>query len=295
MRRDLPPLRLLTTFEAVLRAGGVQNAAAELNVTQPAVSQALRSLEEHLGTRLLDRRMRPATLTDTGHVLFRAVSNGMDEIEKAVQQIRAIEAIDQNVVTVACTICTGTYWLMPRLATFYSQHPQVTVQVVTSNGVPHFSPETDLLIRYGSGGWSDGESELLFREKLVPVCSPQASQRFCDGDFEKAVLLDVESQDDCWPGWEDYLNMIGHPGNPQGRRSFDNYVQATQAAIAGMGVMLGWVSNTGDLISEGRLVLFRDQPLYPGEAFYLVTPLNKQMKSATRLLASHLQGCAAAP
>lgn len=294
MRRDLPPLRLLTAFEAVLRAGGVQNAATELNVTQPAVSQALKGLEEYLGTTLLDRRMRPAELTETGHILFRAVSNGMDEIEKAVQQIRAIEAVDQNIVTVACTICTGTYWLMPRLATFYSQYPWLTVQVVTSNGVPRFSPETDLLIRYGGGDWGDGESEILFRERLVPVCSPQAIENLGSGDFEKAVLLDVKSPDDCWPGWTDYLNMIGHPRNRQGMRSFDNYVQATQAAIAGLGVMLGWVSNTADLVKEGRLVLFRDEALYPDEAFYLVTPLNRQMKSAARLLVGHLQRCVAA-
>lgn len=57
MRQNLPPLRLLTTFETVLRTGGVQNAAAELNVTQPAVSQALRNLEEFLGAKLLGFRL----------------------------------------------------------------------------------------------------------------------------------------------------------------------------------------------------------------------------------------------
>lgn len=294
MRRELPPLRLLTTFEAVLRTGGVQNAATELNVTQPAVSQALRSLEDHLGAKLLDRRMRPAALTEAGQILFLAVSHGMAQIGRAIDQIKAMESIDQNVVTVACTICTGTYWLMPRLAAFYSQYPDVTVRVVTSSGVPAFATDTDLLIRYGSGEWTDGQSELLFNERLVPVCSPQAVARLGAGDLEKATLLHVEAEDDCWPGWDDYFEAIEQPGNRQGDRTFSNYVQATQAAIAGMGVMLGWISNTGDLVKEGRLTVFRDQPIFPDGAYYLVSPARGQVKATSALLASHLRACAAA-
>jgi DNA-binding transcriptional LysR family regulator len=293
MRRELPPLRLLTTFEAVLRTGGVQNAAAELNVTQPAVSQALKSLEDHVGTKLLDRRIRPANLTEAGQILFRAVSNGLDQIGRAIDQIKAMERVEQNVVTVACTICTGTYWLMPRLAAFYSLYPDMTVRVVTSSGIPRFATDTDLIIRYGSGDWSDGESELLFRERLVPVCSPQAIARFGAGNLEKAILLHVEAEDDCWPDWNDYFEAVGLSGSRQGDRTFSNYVQATQAAIAGIGVMLGWVSNTGDLVREGRLAVFRDQPIFPDGAFYLVSPRRGRVKAASALLASHLRGCAA--
>lgn len=292
MRYELPPLRLLTTFEAVLRTGGVQNAAAELNVTQPAVSQALRGLEDHLGAKLLDRRIRPAALTEAGQILFLAVSNGIDQIGRAVDQIKAMEREDQNVVTVACTICTGTYWLMPRLAAFYSQHPEVTVRVVTSSGIPAFAGDTDLVIRYGSGKWADGKSELLFSERLVPVCSPQAVARLGSGDLGKATLLHVEADDD-GPGWDDYFKAVEQPGNRQGNRTFSNYVQATQAAIAGMGVMLGWISNTGDLVKEGRLVVFRDQPIFPDGAYYLVSQARARVKPATALLVSHLRECAA--
>ncbi len=235
--------------------------------------------------------MRPAALTEAGQILFRAVSNGLDQIGQAIDQIKAMECGEQNTVTVACTICTGTYWLMPRLAAFYNQHPDVSVRVVTSPGVPRFAPETDLLIRYGSGDWSDGESELLFGERMVPVCSAEAVERLGAGDLEKATLLHVEAQDDCWPGWDDYFELTGLSGIRQGDRSFGNYVQATQAAIAGMGVMLGWVSNTGDLVSEGRLAVFRDQPIFPDGAFHLVRPKRGRLKAASALLASHLRGC----
>ncbi len=293
IRRELPPLRLLTTFETVLRTGGVQNAAAELNVTQPAVSQALRSLEDHIGVTLLDRRMRPAALTDAGRILFRAVSTSVEQIGRAIDQIKAMERVDQNVVTVACTNCTGTYWLMPRLVAFYSQHPDVTVQIVTSPGVPRFAPDIDLIIRYGNGNWTDGRSELLFHERLVPVCSPESVAQLGAGDLEKATLLHVEAEKGCWPGWDDYFEAMGLSGKRKGHRSFSNYVQATQAAIAGMGVMLGWISNTGDLVRQGQLTVFRDQPLFPNGAFYLIGPKRGRPKAASLLLASHLRACGA--
>ncbi len=293
MRREIPPLRLLTTFEAVLRTGGVQNAAAELNVTQPAVSQALRNLEDHVGTKLLDRRVRPAALTEAGRILLQGVSSGFDQIGRAVDHIKALESADQNIVTVACTICTGTYWLMPRLAEFYNQHPEITVKVSTTNLIPQFASETDLLIRYGSGDCADGESELLFRERLIPVCSPDAMMRLGNGDLAKATLLHVEAEDECWPRWDQYFEAMGLSGSGQGNRTFSNYVQATQAAIAGMGVMLGWVSNSSDLLRQGQLAVFRDQPLFPDGAFHLVRPKHKKAKAAATTLARHLHRCVA--
>ncbi len=79
----------------------------------------------------------------------------------------------------------------------------------------------------------------------------------------------------------------------QGNRTFSNYVQATQAAIAGMGVMLGWVSNSSDLLRQGQLAVFRDQPLFPDGAFHLVRPKHMEAKAAATTLARHLHRCVA--
>lgn len=299
MDRQLPPLRLLSAFETVLRAGGVQNAAARLNVTQPAVSQALRSLEDHVGTLLLDRSKRPAALTEAGRILLHAVSGGLDQIESAIGRIRVLEQDGRNVVTIACTVCTGLYWLMPRLAAFYARHPEIVVQVVPTSGVPRFAAGTDLLIRYGAGDWPDGSCERLFDERLVPVCSPGIADRLGAGNFTDATLLHVETGEDLSPGWDDYFHETSLPHDRQGDISFDNHVQATQAALAGMGVMLGWIANTADLVREGRLVAFCDRSIIPGGAYYLISPPhgpnrhgpNRQGpgKPAAALLASHLK------
>jgi LysR family glycine cleavage system transcriptional activator len=132
----LPPLRLLTTFEAVSRYGSMREAAARLNVTQPAVSQALKALEDHIGAPLIDRSVRPARLTETGEVLALAVRGGLGQIAAAVENIRTLHETGNRQVTVSCTLGMASYWLMPRLPAFYARHPDITVNVQ--------APATDL-------------------------------------------------------------------------------------------------------------------------------------------------------
>lgn len=106
----LPPLRLLATFETVARLGSMREAAARLNVTQPAVSQALRQLEEHLGANLIDRSRRPAGLTASGEILSRAVRSGLGQIATAIDDIRVLQGSGEAQVTVSCTLGMATYW-----------------------------------------------------------------------------------------------------------------------------------------------------------------------------------------
>jgi DNA-binding transcriptional LysR family regulator len=277
-------------FDAVLKAGNTQKAAAELNVTQPAISQALKSLEDHVGVRLLDRRTRPAALTQAGSILQAAVSTGLGQISDAIGQIRVMQRAEESSVTIACTICTGTYWLMPMLANFYNEHPDIAVNVMTTQGTPSFSAGIDLVIRHGSGEWKDGKVIKLFDEKVVPVCSPALAKRF-NGvrGLENATLLHVMSNENAWLTWKDYFDLKGLSENRLPGRNFTNYVQATQAALAGQGIMLGWESNTGDLVREGRLVAFGDMPIFPKQASYLVMPGHHGLKSASQLLASWLE------
>jgi LysR family glycine cleavage system transcriptional activator len=281
----LPPLRLLTVFETVLRTGSVQKAASDLNVTQPAVSQSLKALEDHVGTRLLDRSKRPSTLTEAGRILHVGISEGFGRITEAFVQIRSLQNAAEQSVTVASSIGTATYWLMPRLADFYSEHQNIAVNVLTTAGAPEFQPGVDLIIRYGTGNWKDGRSIKLFDEKVVPVCSPAVVDRIeAEGGLSTATLLHVRSDDNSWLTWKDYLSLNGLPENRVLGRYFTNYVQATQAALSGQGVLLGWESNAGDLVREGRLVAFGATAYHPKEAFFLVCPAAAERREAVELL-----------
>ncbi|MDZ4311512.1 MAG: LysR substrate-binding domain-containing protein [Cypionkella sp.] len=296
----LPPLRLFAVFETVLRSGSPQRAAAELNVSQPAISQAIKALETHIGAALLDRRSRPPALTEAGRILQRAVADGLGRITDAIEQIHALQRVSPGSVTVACSVGTATYWLMPRLSGFYVDHSDVSVNVMTTaQGAPAITAGIDLAIRYGLGNWSDGRVIKLFEESVVPVCHPSLRQRMLDAGLGIAglPLLHVNSGEDSWLSWQDYLRAVGLPEPRGGGRSFTNYVQATQAALDGHGVMLGWDSNTADLLRRGRLVVLPFPKLQPKEAFYLVLPAHRDDQPAVRRLADWLcrPGAASAP
>ena len=271
--RHLPPLRLFAVFEAVMRTGSPQRAAEEMNVSQPAISQAIKALEIHIGARLLDRRTRPPVLTQAGQILQRAVSEGLGQISDAIAQVNALHQMSGQSVTVACSVGTATYWLMPRLTEFYGNHPDLSVNVMTTaHGAPPFTAEVDMAIRYGSGHWTDGRVIKLFEDSVVPVCHPKLLQRFLNETNSLAglALLHVNSGDESWLGWREFLRLAGQKEPHVMGRTFTNYVQATQAALDGQGVMLGWNSNTADFIKRGDLVALPFQYVRPKEAFYLV-------------------------
>lgn len=269
----LPPLRLLSVFETVHRTGGVKHAASELNVSLPAVSQALRHLETHVGTPLFDRSTRPAGLTDAGHILLKAVIENRDRLQEALEEIAALNT-GSNVVTVACTMGFATYWLMPRLDAFYRDHPDIVVNVQTApQEVPTLGPGTDIAMRYGDGAWRDGAVHLLFNEVIEPVCAPTLAKKITadGGSLASAFLIHVEFPDRRWVSWPQYFSRTAQTakGSAKGLK-FSNYVQATQAALSGHGVMLGWRSITGDQTANGLLVPAGLPSLLSGDAYHAV-------------------------
>ena len=271
MSRDLPPLRLLTAFAAVVRTGSIQGAAAELNVTQPAISQAVRKLEDHIGVALLDRGSRPARPTEAGLALAQTTTDSLGRIADLLAALRDTDAARARTVTVACSVGVATYWLMPCLSAFYHAHPDFLVNVVTTqSGAPPLADGIDVAIRYGHGRWTDGHVEHLFDEAVEPVCAPSLHARF-DGPVPPArvSLLHVRSTDVSWLTWAEYLALAGLPPVRGGGQSFTNYVQATQAAVEGHGMMLGWRSITGALVATGSLVPAGLPVVTPRDAYWL--------------------------
>lgn len=254
----LPPLRLLTIFDAVQRHGSMQRAASELNVTRPAVSQAIRALEDHIGAALLDRSVRPSAVTEAGLRLAQAIRGGLAQISEAIEDIRLSNGLAERQVTVCCTLGMATHWLMPRLVGFYATRPEIMVNVQAPPfDLPALGAGIDIALRYGPKSWKDGDTIRLFSELVCPVGSAAVMARL-QGDPERlteATLIHVRvPQSHGWSGWPDYLAARGLPRARGQKLTFDNYIQAVQAALDGRGVMLGWRSITAALVAEGRLV-----------------------------------------
>jgi LysR family glycine cleavage system transcriptional activator len=287
----LPPLRLLTTFEAVARLGAMRDAAAELNVTGPAVTQALKALEDHVGTTLLDRSTRPARLTESGQQLARATRDGLDMIARTIEEIRA--GAGEQSLTVSCTLGMATYWLMPRLSDFYARHPEILVNVqAPPTDLPAISAGIDLALRYGTGAWTDGETTKLFDEIVCPVGQPALVERLLAESIglNNAPLIHVRSpKTHHWAGWPDYFKHRGlgrHSGSGQ---FFDNYVQAVQAALNGRGLVLGWRSITEAFVAEGALVSWPDGAVDLGTGYHATLSPAGARKSATQLFLTWLE------
>jgi DNA-binding transcriptional LysR family regulator len=274
---SLPPLRLLGVFQAVAAQRSLSLAARTLNVSQPAVSKSLRELEQWVGAPLLDRSCRPIGLTQAGETLLAATRDGLGLIADALAAITRAQAERAQTLRLSCSIGFATYWLMPRLAAFNAAHPAIAVSVLTT---PHDAapdaPHADAQFRYGHGQWRDGSVISLFEERITPVASPAflATRAVTQGDLSHVPLIHVDVDNATWRTWSGYLASTGQTRRQPGPDlRFNTYVQATQAALAGQGVMLGWRSITADLVSQGQLATAALPAITPEDGLYcLVIP-----------------------
>lgn len=272
----LPPLRLLTTFDAVSRLGSMQQAADALNVTPPAITQAVRALEEHIGVPLLDRSVKPARLNAAGERLAQSTRSGLGQIAEAIEELRLMAGLSGRRLTVSCTIGMATYWLMPRLPDFYLRFDDIAVNVqAPPSDLPALSQGIDVALRYGRGDWRDGQSRKLFDEMVCPVAIPSliAMVAAAPDQLCSAPLIHVRAPAaHHWEGWPNYLAALGLPRATGPAHLFDNYIHAVQAALSGRGIMLGWRSITSQFVAEGRLTELSGGQLDLGTAYYITTP-----------------------
>ncbi len=246
--------RWVRVFLAAAEAGSFTGAAAAMGIGQPAVSHAIRRLEQGLGARLFERRSTGIELTAIGAELHRRAGAGYDLVDTAIRDAQAQVRADR-VVTVSVSTALATYWLMPRLASFKERHPEVELRVITQDtddGVGR--DEADLWIPLGGGPWPRLRAWEFAAERLVAVASPDHVARR-GTDVETADLLHTEERYSPrydWPTWFD-AHGLDPAGVPGGQRSND-YSIVVHAALEGQGVALGWLHIVEPLIRSGRLV-----------------------------------------
>ncbi len=286
MWQKIPPLRCLKAFDAVARYNSITRAASEENVSQSAISQSISQLEGLLQTRLLDRSLRPATMTKQGKAFHRVVSEAFGRVALEVDELKAVHRGTHNAITISCNLGFATYWLMPRLSDYSLLYPNTTLNVMTTyQGAAELPPGVDIAIRFGDGQWPDGIGELLFQEVMIPTCSQDFLQRNGPIDGPESVvrqkLIYVDVTDASWPNWITYFENLGlaSPSRSKGTH-FSNYVQAVQATLAGEGIMLGWRSVVGDLVSNQQLVAV-DAPVRLSSGFHVLVSRQSKTKRTT--------------
>ena len=244
MSDRLPSLDLLKGFEAVARHLSFTRAAAELFVTQSAVSRQVRQLEQHLGVRLFERRTRAVVLTEAGYLYYSELAPLLKQIGELTRRVAGAR-VDSR-VRVTATLSFSSLWLVPRLAAFQEEHPQVQVHVVADNVVRDLARDDfHLAIRYSTQAGAGPDGVKLFGETLTPVCSPKLFARApirTLADLDRHVLIHFNDLEGLapWLTWDQFFDRAGH-GTVRGKGAahFSHYDQAIRAARAAQGVALG--------------------------------------------------------
>ena len=278
MANHRPPLADLRAFEAAARHLSFTRAADELGVTQGAVSQRIRKLEEMLDIRLFERRTRSLTLTVAGETLATAVADGLSRIDMGLEQIGQPAAPRQAAtLTVSVTPDFASKWLLPRLTRFQDKYPEIEVRITAEDRFADFvSDGVDLGIRFGAGINPGLATMLLMPDLVFPVCSPdllkQGAALGSPADLLQGELLhDATAEHDgsgCdWRHWFEHAGISVE--RLEGLRLSPGKL-AIDTAADGLGIALGRATLVGDDLAEGRLVRPLDHSATTAFSYYLV-------------------------
>lgn len=278
--RRLPPLNALRAFEAAGRHLNFRLAANEIGVTQGAVAQQVRHLEDVLAIRLFDRLPRGLALTRDGLAYFAAAQRALGIIADATDALQR----RPTTLTLSTTPSLASKWLIPRLARFNAAHPDIEVRVVADEKRSTFDSDgVDIAIRLCTPPFGKGlTGELLFTQDVFIAASPALLKRTPlrkPADLKRHVLL--HDAHDLWPEFLDALGEAGRIDSTKGPR-FSQTLLAIDAAATGQGVVLTSEPLVERDIAEGRLRRALDVSLPMALGFYVVHPRKESAASAAR-------------
>lgn len=287
----LPSLHAIRAFEAVARHKSFTDAAQDLNVLQPAVSRQIAILEEDLGTALFLRKRPKLALTPAGETLFAAVTGGFEQIASAASSIR--DRHGQQTIVINASIAFASQFLMTRLANFNSAHPDVELELVTSDLYKKYDPrDFDVAIVFGDKDSAPGrEAQILIAEELIAVCAPSyLGERppLNDEDLVQERLLHLHDPNHL-KDWERFLSdtAIQAPAS-MGANRYTAYMVYLQAALNGEGIELGWSGLLDDLIDAGKLRLASNRRVRTQRGFFCCISERGLGKQGARDFASWL-------
>ena len=281
----LPPLHALRVFEAVTRLRSFTAAAAELHLTQSAVSHQISNLEAFFGYPLLDRRKRIPAPTIAGEALFSGAQAALEVIARTIAQMRDSNG---NQIRIKTYPSIGFLWLMPHLCDFYLAYPGIQVSLTT---VSTESPitrwdEYDYTIEYGLGEDCGNHAELLHEESLTPLCSPalcpSGNGSMQAQDLTSMMLIHPTADCSDWPRWWKATRTA--PKGVKREQMFDTDYMALSAAKRGMGMTISDPLFAAADLADGLLIAPCELRIKTGKGYYLASAPDTQPSVTMTLL-----------
>jgi LysR family transcriptional regulator, glycine cleavage system transcriptional activator len=264
--RRLLFLNGIKAFEAAARGGSFAAAGAELHVSAAAVSRMVHLLEERLGVALFERKANKLVTTAAGRAYQSGLTPIFDALASLTAQVTAPSSV--RVLTIGIGPTFAMKWLIPRLADFRKEEPDIDVRITTGGAAAPFGEDWSCGVRLGDGEWPGLTAEPLFAADLLPVCAPRlASALKRPADLKGPSLLRVAHSPDDWPLWlkAAHVPRVGARGT-----EFQFYGQALQAAVDGLGIAMGIRPYIDDDLAAGRLVAPFVLSVPKGMRWYLV-------------------------
>ncbi|USI71378.1 LysR substrate-binding domain-containing protein [Sphingomonas morindae] len=273
--RRLPPLAAVRVFEAAARHENFTAAAAELAMTQAAVSYQIKALETRLGVALFARARRRVTLTATGRRIAERLSTAFDQIDDAFAGARAES---DRLLTISSAQAFAHAWLAARIGGFQLAWPDLGVRLRTANAVVDFAREDiDVGVRSGWGAWPGLRAEKLLPIAFAPMCAPALlAARGGPPDPDALRREPRLGADDPWWGlWFAAMGVDPPPPPAVGVR-LDSQAHEAAAAMAGHGFAILTPFLWRKEIAEGRLICPFSPVAPAGYGYWLVYQEHRQ-------------------
>ena len=293
--RKISSPKALFTFEVAARHLSFTSAAVELNVTAPAVSRMIASLESHLEMTLFVRRGSKLSLTENGTIFKTAVTQSFQHLESVIDQLASNSRTDSQ-ISLSVTTTLLNYWLMPRLAEFRQTFPEVSLQYeLTRTEAKDTIGPCDIGSRFETEVQPEDQSWNFAPELIFALATPQYLQRHGSWDDPSSdhqhTLLSLFKPRITWQIFSDKTGLV-LPKNYQ-TISVPDYSSAVQLALSGGGVFLGFVSACSRLMLDEMLVPVTQKQLRTGRQFVLVAsaknPLNPTKQRVCDWLLAQMQ------
>jgi LysR family glycine cleavage system transcriptional activator len=260
--RALPPLNHLRAFDAAARHLSFTAAAGELNMTQSAVSQQIKSLETHLGQALFFRRPRALELTVMGLNYVPVVREAFQTLSRGTRML--VDGGVANELHIQTNLTFANHWLAPRLPGLYAQHPDIHLHISTAIWDPmERVEEADIEIRFLISPEVDLNAERLTWDHFYPVCAPDYQVDL--KQINQHRLFYCTAMMTTWDAWAENQTIAKCPKITH----CQVLGTALAAAEAGVGLAMAHDCTVKNSIDSGRLVRPFTHSVAMPEAYYL--------------------------
>ncbi len=261
------PLNTLPTFRVVARLGNLRAAAQELHLTHSAVSQQIKLLEEQVGFQLFERRGRRIVLNAAGATLQRAVEPALERLDEGLRAAAAAAQGEAQRIRLTLLPSFAQRWLLPRMPRWRERHPDIHLELHTSQQVVDLVREGfHVALRQGLGPWRGLQAEQLVDSPLIVLGSPTAARRLKGCGIEALAEEPLLGRPELWErwfalgGWRRGVNPVA---------TFNDAGLLLQAVEQDIGIGLAREVLAADALADGRLVRLSPTALPNASAYAL--------------------------